>query len=119
MANLNLTDIFKYGYGLLKLGKDELYCMDSVDFLERVEGHLLWHEHSLDEQLNNHAWYTANLMMASGNMPKKTDALKLKKSLYKSLEDIQEDKDKQLNKAKNVEAEKQKLMQRFNLGQQN
>jgi hypothetical protein len=89
--------------------------MDVFEFVERVEGCLLWHEYQLDEILNNHAWFTANLMMASGNMKKGTDALKLKKGLYKSLEDIEEESKKKVNAKKDVEAEKAKLIKRFNL----
>jgi hypothetical protein len=87
--------------------------MDVFEFMERVEGCLLWHEYQLDELLNNHAWFTANLMMASGNMKKGIDALKLKKGLYRSLEDIEEDKAKTVNAKKDAEAEKAKLMSRF------
>ena len=87
--------------------------MDVFEFIERVEGCLLWHEYQLDEHLNNHAWYTANLMMASGNMKKGTDALKLKKGLYKSLEDFEAEKQK--TAIKNAETERAKLIKRFNL----
>lgn len=87
--------------------------MDVLEFLERVEGSLLWHEYELDEMLNNQAWYTANMMMASGNMKKGTDALKLKKGLYMSLEDMEAEAKK--NTKKDAEAERAKLMQRFKL----
>lgn len=89
--------------------------MDVFEFVERVEGSLLWHEYQLDELLNNQAWFTANLMMSSGNMKKGTDALKLKKGLYRSLEDIEEESKKKVNAKKDAEAEKAKLMQRFNI----
>ena len=89
--------------------------MDVSEFLERVEGCLLWHEYQLDEVLNNQAWFTANLMMASGNMKKGTDALKLKKGLYKSLEDIEEEINKAKNAEKDAESERAKLIKRFNL----
>jgi len=119
MANLNVTDIYKYGYGLLDLTKAELYSMDSFDFLEKVEGALLWHEYKLDEMLNNFAWFTANQMMSTGNMKKGTDAMKLKQGLYKSLEDIEEEQDSEESKAdkakKSAEDEKAKLIERFKL----
>lgn len=89
--------------------------MDVFEFVERVEGALLWHEYQLDELLNNQAWFTANMMMSSGNMKKGTDALKLKKGLYRSLEDIEEESKKKVNAKKDAEAEKAKLMQRFNI----
>lgn len=85
------------------------------EYLERVEGNLLWHEYQLDELLNNQAWFTANLMMASGNMKKGTSALDLKKGLYKSLEDIEEETKPKEQIKKDVEAEKAKLMKRFNI----
>lgn len=87
--------------------------MDVSEFIERVEGCLLWHEHQLDEHLNYHAWYTANLMMSSGNMKKGTDALKLKKGLYKSLEDLENEKPRAVKR--DAEAERAKLIKRFNL----
>ncbi|KAA6454980.1 hypothetical protein [Bacillus atrophaeus] len=89
--------------------------MDCFEFLERVEGSLLWHEYQLDEQLNNQAWFTANLMMASGNMKKSTDALKLKKGLYKSLEDLEEENKPKVTVKKDYEDEKAKLLGRFGL----
>ncbi|MED4827692.1 hypothetical protein [Bacillus atrophaeus] len=89
--------------------------MDCFEFLERVEGSLLWHEYQLDEQLNNQAWFTANLMMASGNMKKSTDALKLKKGLYKSLEDLEEESKTKVAVKKDYEDEKAKLLGRFGL----
>lgn len=113
---MSLTGIYKYGYGLLKLSKDELYSMDCFDFLETVEGNLLWHEFKVDETLNNFAWFTANQMMATGNMRKGTDVLDLKKDLYKSLEDIEDEKPKTIaEKVKDAEDEKEKLKARFNL----
>ncbi|MED4619449.1 hypothetical protein [Priestia megaterium] len=48
-------------------------------------------------------------------MKKNTDALKLKKGLYKSLEDIEEEDHKKVNAKKDAKAEKAKLMQRFNI----
>lgn len=113
MADLTVSNIYKYGYGLLKLDSYSLYHMDIFEYMERVEGCLLWHEHELDEVLNLQAWYTANLMMASGNMKKGTDALKVKKGLYQSLEDIEDEAKKNIKK--DAEAEKVKLMQRFGL----
>lgn len=89
--------------------------MDCFDFLERVEGALLWHEYQVDETLNNFAWFTANQMMSTGNMKKGADALKLKKNLYQSMEDLAEDKHAEERKATDVQAEKEKLMQRFDL----
>lgn len=89
--------------------------MDCFEFLEIVEGNLLWHEHQMDELLNNFAWFTANQMMSTGNMKKGTDALKLKKGLYKSLEDVAEEQSKKANKKKNAQAEREKLIKRFNL----
>ncbi|EIM12318.1 hypothetical protein [Bacillus atrophaeus] len=89
--------------------------MDCFEFIERVEGSLLWHEYQLDEQLNNQAWFTANLMMASGNMKKSTDALKLKKGLYKSLEDLEEESKTKVTVKKDYEDEKAKLLGRFGL----
>jgi len=89
--------------------------MDVFEFLERVEGNLLWHEYQLDELLNNQAWFTANLMMSGGNMKKSTDAMKLKKGLYKSLEDVEEEKTPKVKKVKDYEAEKAKLLKRFDL----
>ncbi|MCY8439225.1 hypothetical protein MOC93_21290 [Bacillus haynesii] len=89
--------------------------MDAFEFLERVEGSLLWHEYQLDELLNNQAWFTANLMMSSGNMKKSTDALKLKKGLYKSLEDVEEERKPKVTVKKDYEEEKTKLLGRFGL----
>lgn len=114
---MTLENIYKYGYGLLKLDQDTLYNMDLFEFMERVEGSLLWHEQVYDTMLNWMAWYTANIMMSSGNMKKGTDALKLKKNLYKSIEDIKEEeakKDKEKAK-KSVEKEREELIKRFNI----
>lgn len=86
--------------------------MDAFEFLERTEGAMLWHEYQLDEQLNNLAWYTANLMMSSGNMKKGTDALKIKKGLYRSLEDVESEKP---TPQKDVSSEKAKLLDAFGL----
>ncbi|ASS71697.1 hypothetical protein BaGK_12380 [Bacillus atrophaeus] len=112
---MTIENIYKYGYGLLKLDQQTLYSMDCFEFIERVEGSLLWHEYQLDEQLNNQAWFTANLMMASGNMKKSTDALKLKKGLYKSLEDLEEESKTKVAVKKDYEDEKAKLLGRFGL----
>lgn len=90
-----------------------MYSLDIFEFFERVEGALLWHEYEADVYLNNQAWYTANLMMATGNMRKGTDALKLKKGLYESLEDIAEQSQEKVQK--NVEDEKAKLIEIFNI----
>ena len=87
--------------------------MDVHEFLDRVEGALLWHEYQLDAQLNNHAWYTANLMIISGNMKKGTDAFTVKKNLYRSLEDLEEAK--KTPEVKDAKAEKEKLLQRFKI----
>jgi hypothetical protein len=98
------------------LTKDELYAMEAFDFLERVEGALLWQEQKEDNMLNWFAWFASNQMMATGNMKKGTDALKLKKSMYQSLEDVAESQvDEKEKKKKDAEAEKAKLMQRFNI----
>lgn len=95
--------------------------MDMFEFLERVEGALLWHEFEMDEHLNNQAWYTANLMMASGNLKKGTDVFDLKKGLYKSLEDREDEaipaEVKLAQRKRDAEIEKAKLMKRFNLDQ--
>ena len=87
--------------------------MDVGEFLERVEGALLWHEYQLDEQLNNQAWYTANLMMSQGNMKKGTKVMDLKKGLYKSLEDVATET--RIAPKKDAHAERAKLMQRFGI----
>jgi hypothetical protein len=113
---LSQDNILKYGYGLLSLTKDELYSMDCFDFLERVEGALLWQEQKDDTMLNWIAWFTANQMMSTGNMKKGTDALKIKKGLYQSAEDVAEEKDNtQDKKKKDADAERDKLKARFNL----
>lgn len=66
--------------------------------------------------LNWMAWNTANQMMSTGNMKKGTDALTLKKGLYKSLDDVKEDRvNGTLDKKQVAEAEKAKLMQRFKI----
>ncbi|MEH7117215.1 hypothetical protein V7128_07305 [Neobacillus vireti] len=110
-----MQGIYKYGYGLLGLDMQTLYSMDLFEFVERVEGALLWHEYQLDEHLNNHAWFTANLMMASGNLKKGTKPLELKKGLYKSLEDYEEERKSKEIKKKDYHDEKAKLLSRFNL----
>jgi hypothetical protein len=90
--------------------------MDCFEFLERVEGNLLWHDEKEDTLLNCMAWFTANEMMSSGKMKKGTDALKLKKGLYQSAEDIAEEREHTKEKVKkDVQNERDKLIQRFNL----
>lgn len=88
--------------------------MDSEEFLEMVEGALLWFEESIDIQLDQQAWYTANMMMATGNMKKGTKVLELKDNLYKSVTAVDELSSKEKMKAK-AEQERAKLRERFNL----
>lgn len=90
--------------------------MDSFDFLEVVEGNLLWEETKDDTLLNWLAWFTANQMMSTGNMKKGTDALKLKKGLYQSADDIAEEQEQTAEKAnKDAQDERDKLIKRFGL----
>ncbi|WP_407708526.1 hypothetical protein ACIU4M_00760 [Bacillus altitudinis] len=95
--------------------------MDLFEFVERVNGALLWHEHQLDETLNNFAWYTANLMLSSGNFKKGANPLEIKKSLYKSIEDHEDEtRSAELKRAEQVRKateEKARLIERFGLDQ--
>ncbi|MGE6629612.1 hypothetical protein [Bacillus sp. NPDC077027] len=118
---MSIEGIHKYGYGLLKLDRETLMSMDLFEFIDRVNGALLWHEHQLDETLNNFAWYTANLMLSSGNFKKGANPMEIKKSLYVSIEDhVEEAKSEELKRAeqiKNVNEEKARLIKRFGLDQ--
>lgn len=81
-----------------------------------VEGHLAWHEHKTDEMLDWFAWFTANQMVSTGNFKKGTKTDRVKESLFVSAE--QHRKDAQITKqdqVKDAQEEKEKLMKRFNL----
>ncbi|MFG3611445.1 hypothetical protein [Rummeliibacillus stabekisii] len=89
--------------------------MELPEFLELLNGHLLWYERDLDARFNQLAWYSANIMLSSGNMKKGTNPVELKKGLYESVEDLQETQAPKETKRKKAEEEKEKLLKRFDL----
>jgi len=116
MADLTIENFYKYGYGLLGLRPEELYSLDSFDFLEMVEGSLAWNEHKTDDMLDWFSWFTANQMVATGNFKKGTEPEKVKESLFVNSETARKTmlitKEDRLQDA---QTEKDKLIKRFNL----
>lgn len=96
--------------------------MDSEEFLERVEGNLLWQDDRLfnydkplqDSLLDYLAWFSANIMHSSGNFKKGTSADDLRRGFYQSEQELKEEENK--DKAVDVKTEKEKLAKIFNLG---
>lgn len=57
--------------------------MDVVEFIQMVEGALFWEWECDDRLFSQLAVFTAQQMIATGNMKKNTDVKKLVKGLYK------------------------------------
>lgn len=77
--------------------REELYSLDAFEFLDIVEGKLLWEERELkivaqqqDSQTDWIAWFTANIMQSSGNYKKNVDA-KAEKAKVMAVFDLSED----------------------------
>lgn len=111
-----------YGYGLLDMRREELYSLDAFEFLDIVEGKLLWEERELkivaqqqDSQTDWIAWFTANIMQSSGNYKKNVDALKIKEGLYQTEAELAE-QSKEV-KERDAKAEKAKVMAVFDLSE--
>lgn len=105
------------------MDKDALYSMDLQDFLAKVEGCLLWeedrfnahrdlHTSILESQLDWLSFFTANLMVSSGNY-KRPDIMKMKEGLFQTEAAIKAAES--VDVKKDVAAEKAKLIKRFNL----
>lgn len=112
-----------FGYGLLNLRRSELYALDVSEFLDMIEGKLLWEERDLtfeaqkqDSTLDWIAWFAANIMQSSGNYKKNVDSLKLKEGLYQT--EAERTANSAEVKQKDAAEEREKLMQRFNLDEE-
>ena len=81
----------KYAYGLLRLKPEDLEELDVRDFLDMVNGTLLWErdmeEAKLDVWFDQLSHFTANIMLSSGNYKKSTKLERIKESLYIPLRD--------------------------------
>lgn len=114
---VDVEAVFKYGYGLLQLSESELKEMDLSEFVDRVSGGLMWEEQRQerlqDRFLDWLSFFTANIMLSSGNLKKGTDAIKLKEGLYKTREEFE--REQKESKAKSVAEQREELIKRFEL----
>lgn len=80
-----------YAYGLLRLKPEDLEEIDVRDFLDMINGALLWErdmeENRLDIWFDQLSHFTANIMLSSGNYKKSTKLERIKESLYIPLRD--------------------------------
>ena len=83
---MSWENILKYGYGLLHLTPEQLYEIDIRDFVDMVNGALMWHrdtENELyDTVMEQLSHFFANVMLSSGNYKKGTKLEKIRESLY-------------------------------------
>lgn len=88
---MSWENILKYGYGLLHLTPEQLYEIDIRDFVDMVNGALMWHrdtENELyDTVMEQLSHFFANVMLSSGNYKKGTKLEKIRESLYIPLRD--------------------------------
>lgn len=76
-----------YGYGLLGYRDNSFYQMDAFEFLQQVDGAMQWQLEQEDRLFEQFSIFTAQQMLATGNMKKNTDIKKLTKQLYMPLEE--------------------------------
>lgn len=102
---------------MLRLSPADLQELSVEDFLDQVEGCLLWEstkQESLTEGLLDWlSWFTANVMLSSGNYKKGTDPLTLKKGLFQTAQERAEE----TVEAETFEDSKAKLLKRFDLSE--
>lgn len=98
-----------------------MHTLELSDFLEQVEGCLLWEEEkqlsSNEELLDWLSWFSANIMLSSGNYKKNTDPLEIKKGLFTSRAESEESN--KVSAKEEFETGKAKLLERFKLNEQN
>lgn len=107
---MSWDEIKKYGYGLLGLSPDTLFALSIQEYVDMVDAKLSFKQEELDAQLEWASWFTANLMMATGNMKKGTKANKLAKGLYVPIEDRR----KETEKVKEKHLTEDQLLQKRN-----
>lgn len=87
------------------------------EFMEQVEGCLLWEQekrrNTVENALDWLSWFSANIMVSTGNFKKGTDPLQIKKGLYQTEADREQESEKSVEK--DFETGKAKLMERFGL----
>lgn len=76
-----------YGIGLLGFRDTSFYNMDVAEFVQLVDGAMLWEMEKEDRLFSQFAVFTAQQMLATGNLKKNTDIKKLVNSLYQSYTD--------------------------------
>lgn len=107
---------------MLDLKPNDLKQIDVSDFMDMVEGKLLWteeeiemrfkeQEHTLDWQ----AWFAANLMVSSGNFKKNVKPGDIKNSLFKTQEELK--KESEVNKKRDAEEERARVVKAFGLSE--
>lgn len=110
--------IKEYGYGLLSLTPDALFSLTIQEFMDMVEAKLSYLQQEKDNQLEWASWFVANIMLASGNMKKGTQAMKIAKGLYVPLEEREkeekEPKNRQLTEEE-LQQQRNDLLSKFNL----
>ena len=88
---MSWENILKYGYGLLHLTPEQLYEIDIRDFVDMVNGALLWKRDTENELydivMEQLSHFFANVMLSSGNYKKGTKIEKIRESLYIPLRD--------------------------------
>lgn len=88
---MSWENILKYGYGLLHLTPEQLYEIDIRDFVDMVNGALMWHRDTENELydivMEQLSHFFANVMLSSGNYKKGTKLEKIRESLYIPLRD--------------------------------
>jgi len=106
---------------MLGLTVKELKQVELGDFIERIAGNILWNkekrETRLKEELEFQSWFTANIMVSSGNYKKSVSPIDIKEEIYDPDEMFgggNKEKDKEERKNEYEEGKKS-LMEAFDL----
>lgn len=119
---MSWENILKYGYGLLHLTPEQLYEIDIRDFVDMVNGALLWKRDTENELydivMEQLSHFFANVMLSSGNYKKGTKIEKIRESLYIPVRDREKFERRRKGKGKrsHIPSDKKKvqeLMKKF------
>lgn len=110
---MDYETLLEYTYGLCNLTPSDL-DMDLNEFLEFLYARYMYREHERDNNLQWYSWFTANIMLSSGNYKKNTKARRLNESIYIPLDDrIKKAQEEHYKKTKEYQEEQKEKLEKI------
>lgn len=86
--------------------------MELSEFVEFLYARYMYREHERDNNLQWYSWFTANVMLSSGNYKKGTRPKKLNDSIYVPLDDrIKKAQEEQYKKTREYQEEQKRKLE--------